>query len=197
MEDVDRKVVKSLWGARFRGWTFLSSVGRLGGILVMWDDRMVSCLEVVLGSFSMSVKFKGKDDFEWWLTGVYGPNDPHLRFEFWEELFSLHGLCHPNWCLGGDFNVIRLASEKLNGSRVTFSMRSFDDFIRQCNLRDPLLCNASFTWSNMQERLVYTRIDHFLFSFDWEDHFPQLRQEALVRIVSDHYPLALESCPLK
>lgn len=47
-------------------------------------------------------------------------------------------------CVDGDFNVIR-TSEKLEGSKLTPSMRDFDEFIRESELSDPPLRNASFT----------------------------------------------------
>ena len=47
--------------------------------------------------------------------------------------------------MGGDFNVIRRSSEKLDGSSFTSSMRDFDGFIKDCELLDPPLQNASFT----------------------------------------------------
>ena len=59
------------------------------------------------------------------------------------------GLTFPSWCVGGYFNVIRRRSEKLGGSGFTSNMRDFDGFIRECELHDPPLQNASFTWSNM------------------------------------------------
>ena len=69
--------------------------------------------------------------------------------------------------MGGDFNVIRRSSEKLGGSRLTSNMRDFDSFIRECELLDPPLRNASFTWSNLQDSPVCKRLDHFLYSNEW------------------------------
>ena len=60
---------------------------------------------------------------------------------------------------GSDFNVIRRSSEKLGGSSLTPSMRDFDDFIRECELLDPPLWSAPFTWSNMQESPVCKRLN--------------------------------------
>ena len=68
------------------------------------------------------------------------------------ELQDLSGLTFLKWCVGGDFNVIRRTSKKLGGPRVTPTMRDFDDFIRDCELIDPPLRNASFTWSNLKEK---------------------------------------------
>ena len=67
------------------------------------------------------------------------------------ELLDIFGLSFPLWCVDGDFNVIRRSSKKLGGSSLTSSMRDFDGFIKDCELLDPPLQNAPFTWSNMQE----------------------------------------------
>ena len=97
-----------------------------------------------------------------WISAVYGPNNPSLRNDFWVELFDIYGLTFLLWCVGGDFNVIRRSSKKLGVSNLTSSMRDFDSFIRECELLDPPLWNASFTWSNLQESPVCKRLDRFL-----------------------------------
>ncbi|RVW17671.1 Transposon TX1 uncharacterized 149 kDa protein [Vitis vinifera] len=72
----------------------------------------------------------------------------------------------------------------MGGSSLTPSMRDFDSFIRECELLDPPLRNASFTWSNMQESPVCKRLDRFLYSNEWGLLFPQGLQEALIRRTS-------------
>lgn len=128
----------------------------------MWDERVVVECEVVVGVFSLSIRFRKRDNNEWWLTRVYGPNRSGDRREWWDELVGLFGLCSPYWCVGGDFNVVRQVSEKLNGVSTNRSMRDFDSFIRECELIDLPLNNARFTWSNLQENRVCCRLDRFL-----------------------------------
>ena len=93
---------------------------------------------MVIGSFSVSVKFALDGCGPLWISVVYGPNSPSLRKDFWVELFDIYGLTYPLWCVGGDFNVIRRSSEKMGGSSLTPSMRDFDSFIRECELLDHL-----------------------------------------------------------
>ena len=150
---------------------------------------------MVLGSFSISVKFALEGCGPLWISAVYGPNSPSLRKDFWVELYDICGLTLPLWCVGGDFNVIRRSSEKLGGSRLTSSMRDFDSFISESELLDPPLRNASFTWSNMQESPVCKRLDRFLYSNEWGQLFPQGIQETLIRRTSDHWPIALDTNP--
>ena len=112
-------------------------------------------MEVVIGSFSVSVKFLLDGCGPLWLSSVYGPNNSLLRKVFWVEFLDIYGISFPFWCVGSDFNVIRRISINLGDSSLTSSMRDFDDFIRDYELLDPPLRNAPFTWSNMQESPVW------------------------------------------
>ena len=95
--------------------------------------------------------------------------------------------------MGGDFNVIRSSTEKLNEDRLTSSMKDFDSLIRECSLGNIPLCNASFTWSNRRHYIVASQLDRFLFSSAWEDVFLDLVEESLPHQGSDHFPIVLES----
>lgn len=83
------------------------------------------------------------------------------------ELFGLFG---PGCCHTRNFNVEWFVLEKSIGGRFIRSMRVFNNFILEINLRDPNLFNAEFTWSNMRERAnaVCRRLDRFLFINEWE-----------------------------
>ncbi|RVW99765.1 hypothetical protein CK203_029144 [Vitis vinifera] len=153
--------------------------------------------EVVIGSFSISVKFALNGCGTLSLSTIYGLNSTTLRKDFWVELSDIFGLSFPFWCVGGNFNIIRRSSEKLGGSSLTPSMKDFDDFIRECELIDSPLRSTPFTWSNMQESLVCKRLDRFLYSNEWEQLFPQSLQEVLPRWTSDHWPIVLETNPFK
>jgi exonuclease III len=67
-------IVRSLWRCRYVDWLFLGSSGASGGILLMWDSRVVEKLKGAVGYFSVSCKFKNVEDHHVWMfTGVYGP----------------------------------------------------------------------------------------------------------------------------
>lgn len=175
-EKVDKRLITSVWGVRFKEWVVLPSIGKSGGIIVIWDVRVVRGSESVLGNFSVSMLMHnvGSKD-QWWLSGVYGPNKSRERKDFWEEMAGLYGLCGQNWCIGGDFNTVRYPSEKLNGSRATKSMKDFDSLIRDTELIDLALNNSEFTWSNMRTRLACSRIDRFLFTVSWGNLWQSIR----------------------
>ena len=104
--ECDRRFVGSVWIARNKDWAALPMSGA-GGILIIWDSKKLRREEVVLDSFSVSIKFALDGCESLWLSAVYGPNNSVLRMDFWVELSDIFGLSSPCWCVGGDFNVIR------------------------------------------------------------------------------------------
>ena len=117
-----------MWRVRNKEWAILPASKTLGRVAILWDALRFKCSEVILGSFSVTVKLESEDDGSFWLSSVNGPNLSRFRKDFWMELQDLSGLTFLKWCVGEDFNVIRRISEMLRGSRLSPSMRDFDDF---------------------------------------------------------------------
>jgi len=152
MEEVGCDVVVSLSGQHRVQWLFLPSVGRSGGIIIMWDPQVLEIEDSRIGCFSMCCKFKSMHDSSiWGLIRVYGPNDDRARGALFEELRTFTSIWDIPWCLGGDFNVVRFPSERSNGGRLTSAMSDFSEFINSCNLIDPPLEGGRFTWSSHEE----------------------------------------------
>ena len=111
---------------------------------------------------------------------------------FWEELGVIRGLWTNPWCIGDDFNVIRFPSEHSREGRMTGFMRRFSDVIDELALRDLPLQGGPFTWSGGLNGQSRSRLDRFLISKDWENHFSGVTQCTLPRPVSDHFPILLD-----
>ncbi|RVW75035.1 hypothetical protein CK203_053703 [Vitis vinifera] len=90
-EECDRRLVGSVWSARNKEWAALPASGASGGILIIWDSKKLRREEVVLGSFSVSIKFAIDGRESLWLSAVYGPNNSALRKDFWVELSDIAG----------------------------------------------------------------------------------------------------------
>ena len=102
-------------------------------------------------------------------TGVYGLNDNRERSIMWDELAGVHNWWGVSWCVGGDFNVVRFPSERTGPVAFSQAMYDFSDFIAINGLIDTLLSGGNYTWSNNREVASMSRIDHFLFTADWEE----------------------------
>ena len=81
----------------------------------------------------------------------------------------------------------------MNAPRLTTEMRRFSEVIWEFGLRDFPLAKGPFTWIGDLNSQVASRLDHFLISDKWEDHFSAITQSALPRLVSDHNPIVLEA----
>jgi exonuclease III len=186
---ISRKIIKSLWGCSYADYCYVASSGASGGILLMWDNRVVSSLEMDVGDYVAACRFKNVvDGFEWAFAGVYGPNGNSDRHWLWDELAGLLSCWVLPWCIGGDFNVIRFPSERSGGKRISSAMREFSDFIFERSLMDLPLTGGVCTWSNSQS---WSRIDRFLVSPEWKARYPGVLQKRLLCLCSDHFPIIL------
>ncbi|XP_073283696.1 uncharacterized protein, partial [Primulina huaijiensis] len=117
---------------------------------------------------------------------VYARCDYIERRDLWSSLLHVKPILGP-WLVGGDFNVVRDASECLGtrGGRL-LPMEEFNTFIMDSGLIDAGFEGSSFTWTN---KTIWKRLDRVMVSVDWGDHFSSIRVEHLPRTVSDHCPL--------
>ncbi|KAG6697656.1 hypothetical protein I3842_09G212200 [Carya illinoinensis] len=187
---IDRHIIRSLWNCPYAGWTTLVSKGASGGILLVWDKRVVNFVEDYVREFSLACSFSNvDDDFVWGFAGVYKPNDDSSRKLLWDELAGLCSWWDIPWCIGGDFNITRFSSERSGVSNMGSAMADFLALLFYLNLVDLPLAGGDFTWSN--ER-AWSRLDGFVVSPSWETHFPNLCQKRLPRLCSDHFPILLD-----
>jgi len=193
LEFISNNLVRSLWGCPFVDWCYLASCGASGGMLIMWDKRIVEKIDVFVGELVLAFFFRSvDDDFSWAFAGIYGPNIDALRSSFWDELAGLSSWWELPWCIGGDFNVTRFLVERSRDVRLNAAMMEFSNFISVQGLMDLPLAEGSFMRSNNQENPSWSRLDRFLVSPDWEVKFPGTLQKRLPRLCSDHFPILLD-----
>ena len=90
-----------MWRCPYTEWCYVASVGASGGILLMWDRRVVSKVDVCVGNFVAASSSRNVDyGSEWAFAEVYGPNRDIHRRRLWEELIgvmSLMGCVMVHW----------------------------------------------------------------------------------------------------
>ena len=167
LDVVDQRLIRSLWGNVYVGWEALPTMNTAGGIILMWDKRVLEKIDVHVGEFSVSCHWRSlDDDFVWTRTGVYGPNLDPMRNFFWDELLWLRNRWTSPWYLFRDFNIVRFPSEQLGCTSFSSAMTDFSDFIDMANLIDLPLLGGPFTWSSGLESPSMSRIDGVLVSID-------------------------------
>ena len=194
VKEMSQQMVNSVGIGRFLNWVSVDARGTTGGLLLLWDNRVLENLEVERGGYSISIRFRNcVDGFTWIFSGVYGPVISSEKEDFWEELSAIRGLWEDPWCLGGDFNAVRFPEERRNAPSIIAEMRRFSEVIGELGLRDSPLTGGPFTWIGALNSQAASRLDHFLILDQWEDHFSAITQSALPRMVFDHNPIVLEA----
>ena len=56
LDKVDGRVISNIWGNRFVGWEVLNAVNTAGGVLLLWDKRVVDRVDSKVGMFSVSCR---------------------------------------------------------------------------------------------------------------------------------------------
>jgi hypothetical protein len=64
----------------------VASNGASGGILLMWDRRVVSKIDECMGRYVVACSFRNVEDgLVWAFAGVYGPNSNNFRRFMWKN----------------------------------------------------------------------------------------------------------------
>lgn len=56
LNQIDRRIVKSIWSSRHIAWLALNAINSAGGILIMWKETEIEVVNSVLGAFSISIE---------------------------------------------------------------------------------------------------------------------------------------------
>jgi hypothetical protein len=59
LDYLDWRVIRSLWGNPYADWEVLDVVGTAGGVLLLWDKRVVEKLDSFVGRFLVSCLWWG------------------------------------------------------------------------------------------------------------------------------------------
>lgn len=105
ISSMTEEIIKEVWGRRHVKWICIDADGVAGGILILWDGRLITVSQSWRDQFSATVVEDMEDNQKWILTSVYGPVDHHRRRDFWRELDKVRGRWNGAWCIGGDWNA--------------------------------------------------------------------------------------------
>ena len=124
---------------------------------------------------------------------VYGAAHDEFKHEFLMELADVCSHMVVPYIVGGDFNVLRHSGEKNKNWHNSPHVDMFNSIINSFNLFEIHIEGGMYTWSNNQDHPTLEKLDRVLVSDDWELLFPSVTIRKLVRELSDHNALILES----
>jgi exonuclease III len=99
--------------------------------------------------------------------------------------------------VGGDFNLLRFSNEKNKAMSHSKWTDIFNSIINTCALREIHTSGGQYTWSNNHSDPTLEKLDRFLMSSSWEMLFPLVTVHKLVRDMSDHNPLILDTLDIR
>ncbi|XP_058726504.1 uncharacterized protein LOC131597858 [Vicia villosa] len=182
--------IRSLWGADDIEWSAKDSIGASGGLIIMWKKGIISPIFSfkTVGSLGISAVFNNQVCF---FVNVYSSCQLHGKRLLWLELVEWKNRAGPGWwCVGGDFNSIRMSNERqgsILGNRSN-EMQEFNDFIDLMDLVDVPVIGKRFTWSN-KDGSSKSRLDRFLLSSDLIDEWRIVGQSSWAWDILDHTPI--------
>ncbi|XP_074306271.1 uncharacterized protein LOC141641511 [Silene latifolia] len=108
-------------------------------------------------------------------TIIYAFNGITERESLWLNIKRLAGSIQEPWSVGGDFNCVLQANERLRGQVSIAESAAFQVCLDWCQLMDIKASGAFFTWNNKQpsEARKYSRLDMFFVNQDWMDQMPE------------------------
>lgn len=117
----------------------MSSSGASRDLLIIWDTQFAEEVEILERRFVLFVSFemKGKGNAGLQTCMVpLGTNTPRNFRRNWMPFMAYVGN------LGGDSNACRSPLEKLDDTRTSRTMNSFNAFLEECQHRDFPLSNG-------------------------------------------------------
>ncbi|KAG5631659.1 hypothetical protein H5410_003376 [Solanum commersonii] len=124
---------------------------------------------------------------------VYAKCMQSERLQLWDLMETIASSTNLPWLVGGDFNVISNAEEKLGGRSIPESdVEDFNHCTNVYNLEDQGFKGSKYMWWNgrMDANCIFKRLDRILGN-GIQNIFPILEVEHLVRSGSDHTPLLI------
>ncbi|KAI5447832.1 hypothetical protein KIW84_015326 [Lathyrus oleraceus] len=189
---IDVISLDSFWNDSIAEWSSKWAVGRSGGILTLWKKNSFALVASFVGEgfLGIHVLWSGINLF---LVNVYSSCFIEKKRVFWARLVEFKSKFPEGlWCVGGDFNTVRVKAER-KGISNNFNIQEaedFEGFISSMNLVDVPMINKRFTWFNL-DGSACSRLDRFLISEKLFDLWGVGGIVAGDRSISDHCPIWL------
>ncbi|KAI0497271.1 hypothetical protein KFK09_020494 [Dendrobium nobile] len=194
MSNIGRKEVDCLLGNE---WDYFHqpAVGTSGGILVLWNIKVVSfevcesSSQLIIGN--LSIPCLGT----WKIATVYGSRCNKERGDLWSQLERSMEISSPS-IIGGDFNYILNKEEKRGGKRFLFSKgpRDMKSFMVNSDFHDIGVVGPRYTWCNNKDGnyRIWERLDRCILNSLAMQKLPLAVNRHLARMASDHCPIVLK-----
>ncbi|GJV39798.1 RNA-directed DNA polymerase, eukaryota [Tanacetum coccineum] len=129
------------------------------------------------------------------MIGVYAPQDLSEKKLLWNYLHGVLSRWQGESIMMGDFNEVRVPSERHGSVFNKQGASMFNSFINSSSLIDVPLGGFLFTWA-VKNATKMSKLDRFLVSEGLLCQFPAMMGIILTRHLSDHRPILLRECDI-
>lgn len=191
MDDYQKIDVKSCWDSTEFDSEGVNAVGRSGGLLCIWNNRLFKKDEVFKDRYFLIVAghWQGLNE-KLIFVNVYGPHNPHEKSALWSKLLQHKNSISGIWVVFGDFNDVRRPEERLNSTFCPRNATRFNNFIQMAGLQDFNMGGCRFTYF-CHDGAKLSKLDRFLVCSNFLARFQDAKVTAHSRELSDHCPVTL------
>lgn len=175
-----------LWGDNDIDYFYSEPTNGAGGILTIWHKKKFQCSNHIINRwFIVFFGFFKESNILVVIVNVYSSCNLQIKMHMWEDLKEIRQKepCN-SWCILGDFNSIRSEGERKGINRVSGNMREmqgFNNFIDSMKMVDIPCIGRKYTWYRPNGK-AKSRLDRFLTTFEWLQHWPGCKQYVLDRL---------------
>ncbi|GKE82513.1 RNA-directed DNA polymerase, eukaryota [Tanacetum coccineum] len=191
MELVDEGAVRSLWGNLLFDYDFSPAVGNSGGVLCNREVLVFVKSHVTIFDYFVMIegiwKFTGDRML---MIGVYAHQEILEKRLLWDYLHGVLDSWKGEVILMGDFNEVRMPSERRGSVFNKQGAALFNSFILSSGLIEVSLGGYTFTWAQ-KDAAKMSKLDRFLVSEGLMTRLSTLSGIILDHHLSDHRPIML------
>ncbi|XP_016505750.1 uncharacterized protein LOC107823577 [Nicotiana tabacum] len=172
-----------------------NAISNVNGKIWLFLDAMVEWDLLIDTEQQLTIKVYHQDIGNYIImTFVYAKCSSLERLELWDNLYYLASNMDLPWIIEGDFNVILSEEEKIGGLPVLHpEYEDFDFCINSCELFGLGYKGSPFTWWNgrANAKCIFKHLDMIFVNQPFQNLFPSIEVEHLIRTGSDHAPLLM------
>ncbi|KAJ0907900.1 putative RNA-directed DNA polymerase [Helianthus annuus] len=179
--EMSENMVSRFWIRSNFEYSKVNANGRSGGLLSLWNPGVFKKnMEIHDRNFLL---IKGQivgESFDLTIINIYAPNIPTERRQLWEKLLTLREAIQGMWVLIGDFNEVRVPSDRLNSVFDSNNAMCFNNFISSGGFVEYPMTGRRFTYMTADGKKL-SKIDRILVSMDFVNKWPNATLRALGR----------------
>ncbi|XP_056698126.1 uncharacterized protein [Spinacia oleracea] len=194
-----------------RGLNDPNKVGEIKKFVVNNNVRVVAFLKTrVKEQKSKKIQEKFGSSWSWWTNYEFSPGGESglaesiiallfisfrklIRRPMWATLNNINSLNAGPWLVMGDFNLVLVSGDKINGNAVTHSETvDFEDCLDHAELTEVKSRGHLFCWyKGHGNNIINCRIDRALGNISWHTAYADVVVDYMNPGLSDNTPLLL------